>query len=581
MLAFALAVGRAQLSTRIPPGAAAQFMVPQPAVDNSPPENILATAEFDPPVVRPGEKTFYRVTITATENSIKWPDKIPAPPELRLGAVARGQLTQPDGMPFHPVSGFVYEITALALGHFVVSNFVVQVGGSSVEVPPASVDVDGHGVTLPARKLSLEVSETNLFFGQPFRVRVILPAAPGNQIEALRDVQFNGDALLADRLATRRSVETVNRGGQLMPAFIFETAATPLVTGRLNISAQGFTAGSEFGGPVVISGPVMFPSGPPKYVLLVSDWVGLNVRPLPSEGQRPGFTGAIGKFLADRPQLSTNRIHVGEPVHLKFAFHGQGDLTRFVPPELPRTSDWQVIADNPPDNGFTLIPLTDEIQATPAIPFSCFDPSAAKYVDLTIPSLPVTVVGEDLPLQLAASDDEAGSAAPLKLSGLALMPGKTVASLKPLQLRGWFVGVQLVPVMVFFALWQWDRRRRFLEAHPEIVRRRQARRALRYERRQLKIAVEAGDSAAFVSHAADAMRIAVAPQYPANPVALVGGDVLAQFDDAARHGPAGVTVRKIFAAADEQFSIGAKGRADLLALHFEVDAVLLELEEKL
>ena len=78
-----------------------------------------------------------------------------------------------------------------------------------------------------------------------------------------------------------------------------------------------------------------------------------------------------------------------------------------MPPAAPRSRDWQVIADPPPATGFTLIPLTDEAQETPAIPFSYFDPATGKYVDLTIPSLPVTVVGEGLPVELAAFDDEA------------------------------------------------------------------------------------------------------------------------------------------------------------------------------
>ena len=60
----------------------------------------------------------------------------------------------------------------------------------------------------------------------------------------------------------------------------------------------------------------------------------------------------------------------------------------------PRSRDWQIIADHPPATGFTLIPLTDEARETPAIPFSYFDPATAKYVDLTIPPLPVTVVGD-------------------------------------------------------------------------------------------------------------------------------------------------------------------------------------------
>ncbi len=151
------------------------------------------------------------------------------------------------------------------------------------------------------------------------------------------------------------------------------------------------------------------------------------MRPLPVEGELPGFTGAIGKFFRDPPRLSTNRLPVGEPLQLKLVFHGEGDLTRFVPPAPPRSRDWQVIADPPPATSFTLIPLTDEARATPAIPFSYFDPGTAKYVDLTIPPQPVTVVGEGLPVELPVFNEEGKPAAPVKLSSLAPAPGRTVS----------------------------------------------------------------------------------------------------------------------------------------------------------
>ena len=104
---------------------------------------------------------------------------------------------------------------------------------------------------------------------------------------------------------------------------------------------------------------------------------------------------------------------------------------------------------------------------------------------------------------------------------------------------------------------------------------------MRREKNKLKKATNAGDAAAFARHAADALKISVAPHYPANPQALVCADVLAQLDDAARNGRPGETVRKIFAAADARFASAAQTPADLLAFQPDVDAVLQKLEEKL
>jgi hypothetical protein len=148
-------------------------------------------------------------------------------------------------------------------------------------------------------------------------------------------------------------------------------------------------------------------------------------------------------------------------------------------------------------------------------------------------------------------------------------------------MRGWFVGLQLLPVVGLFGLWQWDRQRRFLEAHPELVRRRKARRDLSRKRVELQRAAANGDAEHFIQLAAAAMRVAVAPHYPANPQALVGGDVLSQLDVDAQNGRAGETVRNIFAGADRRFAVRTTPPADWLAFNTDVEAVLSQLEAKL
>jgi len=580
ILLFATFRAPAQLPPQLPPGGLIQLQVAQPPVDNSP-LPATATAVFDPPAGRAGEKTFYRVTVTATEPSVQWPKKIAAPAELKFGNGARGQMMQLLGNRYRPVTAFTYEVRPTAAGRFTISNFVVNVAGQPVKIPAANLEI--LPVNSPpspaARELEVEASATNVFLGQPVRVRVLLPASPGNGIEALREVQINGGGVMTDKTSVRQAVETVNDGGQRKPAFVYEATVTPIAAGPLQLTAQAFTAGREFGGPVSITAPVVIRSGPPRYDLLVSEPLELKVRPLPTESELPGFTGAMGVFIADKPQLATNRIHVGEPVRLRVAFHGVGILSRFVPPAAPRSRDWQIIADPPPATGFTLIPLTDDVQTTPAIPFCAFNPAAGEFVDLTIPALPVTVIGNSLPTQLPAFDEAENQSASLKLSGLAPSPGKMVASLQPLQLRGGFIALQLVPAFGFLVLWQWDRRRRFLAAHPEIVRRRQARRSLRKEKVKLQKAMAAGDGKGFVQHAAEAMKIACAPHFPAHPRALVCGEVLAQLEDP--RGAAGETVRKVFAAADSQFAGTPQTPADLLALHSDVMVVLNQLEGKL
>jgi hypothetical protein len=318
----------------------------------------------------------------------------------------------------------------------------------------------------------------------------------------------------------------------------------------------------------------------------------------------------VGSFTVDAPVLSANRLRVGEPVKLSVKVHGEGNLARLVAPAPPKVRDWQVFAadtEGAPLQGFpglvifggnaaqapgtltfnyTLIPLTEETRATPAIPFSCFEPKRGAYTDLTIPPVTVTVAPGSAPTQLSALDQAGAVDAPAEkepvLSGLASAPGPAMHSLEPMQQHAWFPLVQLAPGLVFLGLWGWDRRRRFLQAHPDIVLRRRARRALRRERRALLRAARAGDSPRFAALGVGAIRIACAPHYPAEPRALVASDVLPLLPEADRCGRAGEVIRQLFSSADAaRFSDAPRMTDGLLTLHPDLDRVLEQLEARL
>ena len=570
----------AQVSVRLLPGQAAVLQSPQPVVDVS--SAVTATANFDPPVARVGQSVYYRVALDgASEAAVQWPGAIGAPPQLEFGPVLQGQLIHVFMNRYRSLASFLYQVQATGVGHFTVPDFVVMVDGKPVQIPAATLEVDESASSPPARSIGLDVSATNVFLGQLVRARVMLPAWPTNQVEALREIQFNGNGFMSDLTTVRQSVETVELNGRSIPAFVYEITLTPVEAGPLALSAQAFAAGREFFGPITITGHITIPGGTPHYVFLASNPVQVNVRPLPAGGQPAGFNGSIGTFTLGAPQLSTNRVQVGEPVRLTVAVHSKGSLNHLVAPAPPSVNDWEIIPDNPPDFSFTLIPLADTARQTPAIPFSCFDPTSGRYLDLTIPSLPVTVKSKGLPTELPGPYAGFTPNLPLRLGDLSPSPGRSVASLAPPQLLARSVCFQVVPVLVILGLWQWGRRRRFLEAHPDIVRRREARRLLRREKLRLRDAARRGDAAAIVRHAANAMKIASAPQYAAHPQALVCSDVLNHLDDADRSGAVGETVCKIFAVADARFSSAPQKEANWPALQADVNAVLLKLEEQL
>ena len=577
-----------------------QLMLTQPSIEIS--TNVEIRAVFDPLVISLGEKSTYRITINAVSDSIRWPEDIYAPGELTLKQSARGQTLQPAGAVLKPMTTINHHVAATAAGDFTIPEFKVKVYGRNVTVPAARLTVSTNPpiATTDVPRLFLEIAETNTYSGQPVKVRVLMPATQGNLMQALQQVQLNGDGILLDQSAVRQRIQQMEFSGRVGPTYIYESTLIPLVAGRIDVTAQAFTAGNQFSGSIVIQGGAVIQGGPPQYLLLDSDSVQMNVQPLPRTGELPGFNGAIGQFTLEPPQLSTNRVRVGEPVKLLVMFRTDGDIKRLLAPPPPAVTNWQMF---PPvaEGGlmltatanaissaqtfsYTLIPLTNNMTATPAIPFSCFDPAQKKYVDLTIPAVTIKVLSGGATAEAQAIAQVAAAATnerKLKLSELATTPGRT-ASLVPLQLQSGFLWGQFVPIFGFTGLWLWDRRRRFYELHPQLLVRKRALRALRRERVELSKAAQAGDSARFAALAVSTMRIGSAPHFPAAPRALVGRDVLEFLDESDRNGQSGEVVRKIFSTTDAaQFSTAAMDAGDLLAVRTELDRVLDRLEEKL
>jgi hypothetical protein len=589
---------------------------PQIAIAATP----TATASFDPPVVRPGEQVFYRVVFNALEESIEWPGKITSLPPLDIQPGAHGQILQMTGTNMEPRTSFNQRVRATRLGTYTVPEFVVTVYGKPVTVPAAQLDVvpELPSTARPAPQLTLDLPVTNLVVGQAVTARIMLPGLPGGMVQGLGAPQLSGQGFLVDLGAARQRIEMIPRGGMPVASFIYETTLTPVTTGKLTVFAQGFTAGNHFSGSIVITGLATIPGRPPQYTLLESDPIELNVRPLPTEGELPGFTGAIGSFAVGPPKLATNVVHVGDPVKLTVMVTNRGDgpLARLVAPPPPQTREWQVFAANdfapaqpvaPPPPiapvqpgpraqpnavqgvvafNYTLIPLTETVRATPPIPYSCFDPKTGRYADLTIPSVPVTVTPGAIPTDLTALAQPASTPGEpekeLVLHGLAVSRGRTAASLVPPQQQTWFPLIQLAPAAAFFGLWSWDRRRRYLGQHPDVLLRRRARRALRHQRRILRRAARAADAPRFAAAAVRAMRVACAPHYPAEPRALVGIDVLPLIPEPDRSGRPGEAVRRFFAVTDAtQFSTTTTNPADLLPLQPDLERVLQQLEDKL
>lgn len=578
-----------------------QLMLAQPKIDMDSP--VAPAVAFDPPTVKPGQTAVYRVTLNALETAVEWPERLAAPQGLDCRPGGHGQILAMAGGLLAPRTTFNYRVSASQVGTFTMPEFTVKVNGKAIAIPAVQLQVTNAlpPGALPAQQLFLELPANHLYVGQTVVARVIFPGSPRGMIQSLGQVQLNGQGFIVDQNSAHARIEALPLGpeGGTLNAFVYEMSLTPIAIGKVSMFAQGYAVGNRVVGGIILPNPGAAANAVPQYTLIDSAPVVLQVRPLPSASQLPGFTGAVGIYSVDPPELATNTLSVGEPVRLTVKVRGDGNLARLVPPPVPQVGDWQIFpapSDSTPPQilqaqghvtfSYTLIPLSEKARSTPALPFCAFDPERGVYTDLTIPGLGVTV----LPGHVSTADlrsviraeklDHEAEKEPV-LSGLAVSPGLAFG-LVPVQQRLWFPLLHLAPAGALLALWLWDRRRKFLEQHPGIVLRRRALRALRRERRSLHRAATAGDGSTFAATAVNAMKIAVAPHYPAEPRALVGADVLSVLPEPERSGPRGKVVRELFSRMDAtQFAKSPAAPSEVLDCRAQVEEVLDDLETRL
>ena len=556
---------------------------------------VAPEASFDPPVVAAGAKAMYRVKLHTLDEAItRWPDKMPVPPGLELIRGAQGLIFNTGGGVMLPLTVVNFHVTTTTPGNYVIPAYAIDIYGQPVVIPAASVRVvAGDASVPPMNELLLDLPETNVYVGQSVRVRVLSPAGENRSVQMLSQVQLNGDGFITSKGNVSQQIAPVRLpNGETRAAFIYDTTLTPFARGPLKLAAQAFTAGNQFGGPVTIQGGVTIPGGPPQFDLLEAAPVTLNVQSPPAAGRLPGFAGAVGSFTRDQPQLSAATVQAGNPVKLSVTFRGRSEIARLAMPPAPATPAWQgfataapVYAGNSVTFTYTLIPQSGQTVATPEIPFSAFDPESGQYEDLSVPAMPITVLpgvmagtNDNLPLPATESAPEPVR----KLGELVSGPGAAVYSLVPLQERGWFCAVEVVPVLGLLAFWLEGRRRQYWDQNPDQKRRRDARRALLRERRALRQAAESGDAMAFAGRAVQCLRLAGAPHFPAEPRALVGADILRLLPESERSGENGALVRQLFLAQDILDYAGTRGNAlKILELHPQLDRLLTELEARL
>lgn len=365
---------------------------------------------------------------------------------------------------------FIYDVEAAQAGSYTMPATRFDFDGKVYETVPVTLKVDGqeqfHFLEIRILKQSAYVGET-----LPVEFRLHVDAERRWEPEAMPE--FSSEGFIKQKFPEARK-ESTRKDGREYDVLVFRTTITPTKAGKLSL------------GPVQIPFIAQVPRAQnnrrqrslfdmfndPMFaenqrIIARAEAIEVDVKPLPTQGRPPGFSGAVGQFTF-QAEGTPKRVKVGDPVTMKLTVAGKGNFDRVETPVMTDSKGWR---HYPPashfkaedevnykgEKTFDMAVIPEAVQtAMPQFEFVFFDPEKAQYVTLKSSPEPLTVEGAPaapapaaVPASpFAAPKDQVPEApkAVTDILGLRYDFGLVVSSFDPLYRREPFWLAQLIPL---------------------------------------------------------------------------------------------------------------------------------------
>ena len=532
-----------------------------------------ATVRIIPETLSPGQPFRMEIAIRSTDDfpgpALRISSELPTLDQIPLRFA--GQRFTSGNMTTLLVSGVAPETP----GEHLIPAFTATLAVRKVAVPATRLVVRpaAPGTVPGFAKFSLELPDRVFYVGETVVARVILGSGASEQVSGAYGVEARGEGL------TCRAPGQIAR--QEDGTLVAELELTPTQAGTLELRVGGMALVDAAGAGASRERPFAFSRK-------------LRAAHVPERDRPADWTGAVGSLVAGPASVSNPKPGIGEPTTLSVTVKGAGNLDRILAPEVPHGDAWDVQPATSVARGartpgqrtfaYTLIPRLPGNLRTPPVRISCFNPESARFERIEFPPIEVTVTGqapakvELVALDPAASPATAGGAAPARATELAdpVAGGRAIGSLPLLAQPAKLLWGQLACLVALVAALAWAARRDWLARHPELVRRRVARRILRAARRRMRKAERSRDADAHAGAAVEGLRAGAAPLRAASDGALTAEDVLRAAPELASH----EAVRAAFRRADGT-RFGGAGAPDTLSRHADLERCLGQLESRL
>ncbi len=479
---------------------------------------VSATAKLSSSAASVGETLRLDISVTGANPAAAPEIEVPGLMIANAGYNRSIQMTSRSGVSV--MFTYHYSVIPQKEGEFTIPSLAIRAGGQEVKTEPLVLTVSGQAsAAMPRgtrqrgrsshaappepqeRRVQQKIAfaewvlpKTSVYVGEtvPAEARIYLATNVG--WNAPNIINMGGEGFSVERFPPNPKAQQVTRDGEQYHLLVVKVALTPAKTGKLTLDAAEFSAVAQLprrrAQRPQMPGFEDFFDDPffnrafmvEEEIPIRSEPVEIDVKPLPTKGKPPGFSGAIGQFkLETRATPAT--VQVGDPVTLTAEVSGLGNFQRMEAPTVAEAPGWKVY---PPSAHFeresetgisgvkrfeyALIPDRPQT-ALPEVTFSYFDPSREAYQTLTGKPLPITVEGSAAPTPTppptataAAAPAPGATPAPKPVDDiLPIRPdaGRAGLSFTPLWEQPAFRLAQAVPLVALLLLagWQIHRQR--------------------------------------------------------------------------------------------------------------------------
>lgn len=428
---------------------------------------VRVTASLSAGRINVGSTTTLQVTVET---------RGPAPQEIRLPTLSRDleilgtsdytqqQITIPGGRTRATRRDVV--IVARSPGLYRIPPVIVRVAGVTYRTDPLDLIVTsggaaGTGDLESSSSLHVTLNADTVYVGEQVLLRAEATFAEEMRTRQSRPATFDPPAptgFWIQDLPDPISVTLRSREGRTVETQTYRRAYFPLAPGSYRFPPARLHYEIRRGFLYA-----------PETRELVSDSAPIVVRPVPSEGRPPSYTGAVGT-LSLQASVAPAQIRAGDPTVLTVEVAGMGNVKALPEPRLPELPGVEVFPPNQESRvdvdqdrvggmkrfRWMLVPQEPGVLVIPPIEYGVFDPEREAYIVLSSDTLRVSVMA-------------AAIAAP---TDTALRPLRTRPGRSPL---GWvrtpaFAAVQIAPLLLL-GLAMGLRRRRERPAGPRDIAR--------------------------------------------------------------------------------------------------------------